>query len=404
MDCLVGLKLLPDKSVHCVVTSPPYWGLRDYGVKGQIGLEKTPKAFIRIMVRIFKEVKRVLRDDGTLWLNIGDSYASLAGGYSSSGSRGKNSVISEKTQAAVVKSKNRKPPIGLKPKDLVGIPWMLAFALRDAGWYLRQDIIWHKPNPMPESANDRCTKSHEYIFLLSKSNRYYYDQKAIATPYADKTYTTFGIEIKGSGDQTGLIMAENRANSMAVHKAKKWKSPDGWDTGPGSHGTIHRNGREKGKPFTEHKNLSRDDKNHSFHEARKGKQIDNSAGINGTGFKGHSGNKDANGDLIGDGLANKRSVWTVATKPFSEAHFATFPEELILDCIKAGCPEGGIVLDPFMGAGTTALVAQKLNRNFIGFELNPAYIKIANKRLNSHLGMFSPDHIREIKSNQLTIE
>lgn len=326
---------------------------------------------------------------GTCWINIGDSYAATGKNrtekQATKGSNINGSLESQKQSL----NQNNKIVGDLKPKDLVGIPWALAFALRADGWWLRQDIIWHKLNPMPESCNDRCTKSHEYIFLLSKSSRYYYDQKAIATPYADKTYTTFGAnsDRSGNGDGTGLIASENW--KATTRKPKEWKTPDGWDTGPGSHGTIHRNGREKGKPFSEHKNLQRDDKNHSFHESRKGKDIDNTAGINGSGFKGHSGNKDANGSLIGDGLANKRSVWSIATKSFTEAHFATFPPELIVDCIKAGCPENGIVLDPFFGAGTTGLVARKLNRNYIGIELNEGYINdIAKPRLDRELGLF----------------
>jgi DNA modification methylase len=207
----------------------------------------------------------------------------------------------------------------LKNKDLIGIPWMVAFAIRSAGWYLRQDIIWHKPNPMPESVTDRCTKAHEYIFLLSKSNRYYYDYEAVSEP---ATYV--GIVGMGAGG---------------------FKDPKNYN---GKHKNLEITGR----------------KNHTVHEKR------------------------ANGETFFSETRNKRSVWTITTKPYSEAHFATFPEDLIVDCIKAGCPEGGIVLDPFMGAGTTALVARKLNRNFVGFELNEEYIKIAEKRLRNELGLF----------------
>lgn len=368
-DALETLKRFHDKIANCIVTSPPYYGLRDYGVTGQCGLEKSPEEYIQNQVLIFREAKRVLRDDGTLWLNIGDSYAS--------GPRDRtplqacaNSTISGamSTQMQSLKQIN-KITDGLKSKDLIGIPWMLAFALRADGWYLRQDIIWQKPNPMPESVSDRCTKSHEYIFLLSKSPKYYYDAEAIATPYQDKTLTTFGCESKGKGDGSGLIKSENWGNSIEVRKPKVWKTPDGWDTAKGSHGIVHRDGRSAGKTAKE-KNAE-------------------AYGINGHGFKGHSGNYDAKGNLLGSGKANKRSVWTVATMPYSEAHFATFPEKLITDCIKAGCPDGGIVLDVFMGAGTTALVARKLNRNFIGIELNPAYIKLAEKRLQEELGLFA---------------
>jgi DNA modification methylase len=233
-----------------------------------------------------------------------------------------------------VKSEGKK--YGLKPKDLIGIPWMVAFALRSAGYYLRQDIIWSKPNPMPESVTDRCTKAHEYIFLMSKSQKYYYDHEAIKTEISDTTIKR--------------LMQDTR-----------WQ--EGSDRVPGK-----TNGKMK-----------------AVGDLRKGYEH------RGSGDKklgSHSGNYAADGSIIGGGMANKKSVWTVTTKPFSEAHFATFPEDLIVDCIKAGCPEGGLILDPFMGAGTTALVARKLNRNYIGFELNPDYIKIANKRLNDELGMF----------------
>lgn len=295
-DCITGLQSLPDKSINCCVTSPPYYGLRDYGMDGQIGLEETPEAYIAKMVEVFREVKRVLRDDGTLWLNIGDS-------YSGSGGAGNQFGQLEKKGFKKYKQGNT----GLKPKDLIGIPWMLAFTLRADGWYLRQDIIWHKPNPMPESVTDRCTKSHEYIFLLSKSAKYYYD------------YETIREEIKETN--LGFISARARTASGALG-------------GKNQH------------------NMERRD-----YDEIKG--------------------------------ANKRSVWTVTTKPFKESHFATFPEDLIAPCVLAGCPENGIVLDPFMGAGTTALVARKLNRNYVGFELNPEYKKIAEKRLFNEIGIFA---------------
>lgn len=299
-DCIEGMRNLSDKSVNCCVTSPPYFGLRDYGHEGQIGLEETPEQFVEKLVEVFREVKRVLKDDGTLWLNLGDSYARTGGDSSQSGrhwdGRDKNPTNGSNRFAK---------DLGLKAKDLVGIPWMVAFALRSDGWYLRQDIIWHKPNPMPESVTDRCTKSHEYIFLLSKSARYYYDHEAIKQPLAETSIPRLAQDVE---------------------------SQNGYDRVPGKS-----NGKMK---------------------------------------------------AVGIDTANKRSVWTVTTKPYSEAHFATYPEDLIVDCIKAGCPEGGIVLDPFMGAGTTALVARKLNRNYIGFELNPEYIRIANNRLRTHLGVF----------------
>lgn len=300
-DCIEGMKNLPDKSVNCCVTSPPYFGLRDYGHEGQIGLEETPEQFVTKLVDVFREVKRVLKDDGTLWLNLGDSYARTGGDSSQSGrhwdGREKNPTNGSNRFAK---------DLGLKAKDLIGIPWMVAFALRADGWYLRQDIIWHKPNPMPESVTDRCTKSHEYIFLLSKSQKYWYDHDAI---------------------KQAMIGEPHKPGNKATSDAGHLRNDVGTD--------------RMEKVWGE------------------------------------------------DGMANKRSVWTVTTKPYSEAHFATYPPDLIVDCIKAGCPEGGIVLDPFMGAGTTAMVARKLNRNYVGFELNPEYIKIAQNRIHNELGMFS---------------
>lgn len=334
MDCLAGLRTLPDQSVNCCVTSPPYYGLRDYGVAGQMGLEDTPEEYVARMVDVFEEVRRVLKDDGTLWVNIGDSYAATGKNRTEEQASAKSTLNgSLTTQCQSLKQKSKVTGT-LKPKDLIGIPWMLAFALRSVGWYLRQDIIWSKSNPMPESVTDRCTKAHEYLFMLSKESKYYYDAASI------KTNTEW------SSDNT--------------------KMPDGWDTGPGGHGSFHRNGREKGA-------IKKPDKQRG-HSRR------------------HNGFNDrwdqmTTKEQMSMG-ANKRSVWVVPTQPFPEAHFATFPEDLIVPCIKAGCPEGGTVLDPFMGAGTTALVARKLNRNYIGFELNPDYITIAEKRLKKELGMF----------------
>jgi len=313
-NCLDRLRDLPEKSVNTCVTSPPYWGLRDYGTgewvggdpdcnhegtvlgnnrnfvdregrgsnnksissgdcykcgatkkDDQLGLEETPEKFVENLVNVFREVRRVLRDDGTVWLNLGDSYSS--GGRKTT----TNKSLRGDNEYGVTRPK---PSEGIKEKDLIGIPWRVAFALQADGWYLRQDIIWHKPNPMPESVQDRCTKAHEYIFLLSKSPKYYYDNEAI-----------------------------------------KEETQDG--------------------------------------EKR-----------------------------------NKRSVWTVTTKPYSEAHFATYPHDLIIQCILAGCPEGGTVLDPFGGSGTTAQVSNNLNRNAILCELNPEYVEIAKVRLQESLGMF----------------
>jgi DNA modification methylase len=304
MDCVEGLKQLPDNSINCCVTSPPYWGLRDYGVEGQFGLEKTPEEYVAKMVEVFREVKRVLRKDGTLWLNMGDCYASKPPGCSgvsySSGLHGAQGDTKYRETLTKSVGTKRNTVVGnLKPKDLVGIPWMVAFALRADGWYLRQDIIWHKPNPMPESVTDRCTKAHEYIFLLTKNRKYFYDREAIRE-----------------------------------------------DPKPGNDGTIRAIARDRSGPV----------------------DIGNGAHIAERVYKEVKG-------------ANKRSVWTVATKPFKEAHFAVFPPALIEPCILAGCPENGIVLDPFMGSGTTGMVAAIHQRNFIGFELNPEYCKMAEKRI-----------------------
>ena len=263
------------ESVQCVVTSPPYWGLRNYQMDDQIGLEDTPEAFIDNMVKVFSEIKRVLKNDGTVWLNLGDSYNSQ------------------------------------KPKNLVGIPWRVALALQADGWYLRQDIIWHKPNPMPESVQDRCTKSHEYIFLLSKSANYFYDADAIREPI-----------VSGPSDIKKMNEKLDRYNAK------------------------HLNG------------------SYPLHSANKNTNI---------------GRKRAVGSIEG---RNKRSVWTITTKPYKEAHFAVFPPKLPELCIKAGSSEGDMVLDPFFGSGTTGWVAQRLGRKWIGIELNPEYIKIAEKRFN----------------------
>lgn len=328
-DALAVLKTFPDNCIDCCVTSPPYFGLRDYGVIGQIGLEKTPDEFVSRLVEVFSEVKRVMKPTATLWLNLGDSYAGSGKGMPPE--NGLNKCHHE-MYGKILPFHNKYT----KPKDLIGIPWLVAFALRNSGWYLRQDIIWHKPNPMPESVTDRCTKAHEYIFLLSKSSKYYYDAEAIKTDL------------------------KNEASLS---------TPGGWAVGPGSH----------------------DAKDHATEEgrSRKVKNIEEKKyGINGAGFQGHSGNFGKDGKLLGSGKANKRSVWTINPQPFPEAHFATFPPELIVDCIKAGCPVDGIVLDPFNGSGTTRIVAEKLGRNSIGIELNPKYIQIENRRRKKELGMF----------------
>lgn len=329
-DSLEVLKTLPDQCVHCCVTSPPYWGLRDYGVTGQMGLEKTPEEFIEKMVALFREVRRVLRDDGTLWINIGDSYAHNGAAYGSK----KSTLEGRQTEDIEMGMAKRfvKKGLGLKSKDLVGIPWLLAFALRADGWYLRQDIIWSKPNPMPESINDRCTKSHEYIFLLSKSEKYFFDQEAISQPVSPNTHARLAQDVeKQIGSTRAAGGAKHNGNMEAV--AGKFRK-------------MGENGEKNNASFNESVCLRVDRR-------------------------------------------NKRSVWEVVTRGFSEAHFATFPEELIVDCIKAGSRVGDIILDPFMGAGTTALVAKKQGRHYLGIELNPAYVEIAENRLKKELGLFA---------------
>jgi len=358
-DCRSGLKLLMDESVNCIVTSPPYYGLRDYGSIEQIGLEKSPEEFIKNLVDVFRECKRVLAADGTLWLNIGDSYASHGKNRTDEQAvRGSGLNQGFKSQIAA-KNQISKISGNLKPKDLIGIPWMLAFALRADGWYLRQDIIWHKPNPMPESVTDRCTKSHEYIFLLTKSAKYYYDHKAIMTDISEVSIKRLSqdVENQNGSDRTpgktnGAMKAKASWNGSSFDKGKTGETKE-------THGHTRSSGNKERKTGSERGCLE-------------------NTGSNVCGSVPWEGMK-----------ANKRSVWSVTTKPFKEAHFATFPQELIVDCIKAGCPEGGVVLDPFMGAGTTAIVSRKLNRNYVGFELNSDYIKISNDRIFNELGIFS---------------
>lgn len=333
-DCIQGMKELPDNSVDCCVTSPPYYGLRDYGHDGQIGLEETPEQYVAKMVEVFEQVRRVLKPEGTLWLNLGDSYAREGGD-----SKSKGRHLDGRDNNPTTGSNRYAKDFNLKPKDLIGIPWMVAFALRSAGWYLRQDIIWHKPNPMPESVTDRCTKAHEYIFLMSKSQRYYYDQEAIKQPIAEASIERLSQDVE-SQEGSSRVPGKSNGNMKAVGRKEYTKD----QAGGGSNITGHSGGyRSDGSPQ----------------------------------------------EYLLTGKANKRSVWTVTTKPFKEAHFATFPEDLIVDCIKAGCPEGGTVLDPFGGAGTTAVVARKLNRNYLLYELNPEYIKIAEKRIFNSLGLFA---------------
>lgn len=312
-DCLQGLRKLPAECVDCCVTSPPYYALRDYGCDGQIGLEDTPQAYIDRLTDVFMEVYRVLKPTGTCWLNIGDSY---------NGNKKGNTETNKNKRVAESNHFEKKLWDGAKQKDLIGIPWMLAFTLRAKGWYLRQDIIWHKPNVMPEPSTDRCTKSHEYIFLLSKSERYYFDNAQIqeeATGYDGRKDTM----MKGSTKHADApIVPGQSVQSMAKRGHERWKFKEGED------GTA-------------------------------------------------------------TPVRNKRDVWSVNTKPDMNAHFAVYPEELIRPCILAGCPKGGVVLDPFMGSGTTARVARHWGRHYVGFELNPDYIDIIRKKSNVEVDMFA---------------
>lgn len=357
------LKALPSDSVHCCVTSPPYWGLRDYGVDGQIGLEASPAEFVATMVEVFEEVRRVLRPDGTCWVNMGDSYA--AGGQGA----GAGPCKQDSNKGTLRLDRPRRAPLGLKPKDLCMMPHRLAIALQDAGWWVRQDIVWAKPNPMPESVRDRCTKSHEYIFLLTKSEKYYFDQEAIAEPVSPGTHARLSQNVQeqmGSarvpGKTNGNMKAVGRGTGVGFghgyDRVKKPRAtaniPAGWATG-----TERR----------EHRNLTG-----NYTAERK-------LAATGSGTK-NNRSFDAAMAIMPD-TRNKRSVWTIVTQPFKEAHFATFPTELPETCIKAGCPIGGMVLDPFFGAGTTGLVADRLQRDCIGIELNPAYAEIARKRIQS---------------------
>ena len=322
-DCIESMRNMSDESVHCCVTSPPYFGLRDYGHDGQIGLEQTPDEYVARLVEVFREVRRVLRDEGTLWLNLGDSYAanrtyqvkSTKGGPKHSDSQsvgGKGSVV----------------PDGLKPKDLIGIPWRIAFALQADGWYLRQDIIWAKPNPMPESVRDRCTKAHEYIFLLSKSPRYYFDAEAIAEPLADSSIARLTQPTLNAQAGSNRVPGKTNGNMKAV--------------GP------RFGGNKYGDDDSEQ---SRTKSGNEWTGASNGKR-------------------------------NRRTVWTVTTKPFKGAHFATFPPDLIEPCVLAGSPVGGVVLDPFGGAGTTGLVATQNGRDAVLCEINPDYLNMARLRID----------------------
>lgn len=384
-DALSVLRTLPDGSVNCCITSPPYWGLRDYGtgqwdggdaecshrvggqvqdnkakgaivagvrpgvdasvcldcgarrVDQQIGLEKSPEEYTAKLVEIFAQVRRVLRDDGTLWLNLGDSYNNAPGQRKQGVERNDLAGWKQQTNAGCLTIGSRHVA-NLKPKDLVGIPWRVAFALQADGWYLRSDIIWAKPAPMPESVTDRPTRSHEYIFLLSKQERYYYDFEAIKEP---------AVANHGSGNG---YKRESRLSYADDNGARGSDEP--W------------------KPRSKRDSFKR--------EGSKREQA-----IPGQSMGTHRPNRPE--DDWDTTTRNKRDVWLINSEPFPEAHFATFPPKLILPCVLAGCPEGGTVLDPFSGAGTALLVAKENGRKFIGIELNPEYVAMAEKRMSQEV-------------------
>ena len=327
-DVREQLALLEPDSIDCVVTSPPYWGLRDYGVDGQIGLERTLGEHLEVIVEVFEGVRRAMKPTATLWLNYGDCYATSPNG---------RSAAATKAAGKDDRTFRDKPfsTIGgvLKPKDLCMIPNRLAIALQEAGWWVRSEIIWHKPNPMPESIKDRPGSSHEKVWLLSKSPRYFYDHEAVAEGLTESSVARLSQDIEtqeGSYRQPGKTNGPMKAVGSLHMRETSRKDGDRW--------RLHEGGVAK------------------------------------------------------RGTRNLRNVWTIATAAFSEAHFATFPPALAERCIKAGCPEGGTVLDPFFGAGTTGLVAARLQRNCIGIELNPEYAAIARKCIISDAPLFANDN------------
>lgn len=339
-DCRDVLKTLTDESVNCCVTSPPYFGLRDYGCAGQIGLEPTPEEFVSEMVNVFRELRRVLRGDGTLWLNLGDTYNNSDKWGGGGANTGKHSIDAGGKVPSWSGVRRKWPGVeGIKQKDLIGIPWRVAFALQADGWYLRQDIIWHKPNPMPESVTDRCTKAHEYVFLMTKSARYYFDAKAIAEPVAQSSIERLsqpnlnnqkGID-RVTGKTNGTMKAVGRGGVNAFRGQGHFRD--------GENGPANRTGRDM-------RNVGAESK-----------------------------------------TRNKRSVWNITTQPYKDAHFATFPPALVRPCILAGCPVGGTVLDPFGGSGTTGMVATELGRKSILIELNPKYVELCRDRCNITPGL-----------------
>lgn len=334
-DCRKSMQQLINQGakVQMCVTSPPYFGLRDYGVSGQLGLESTVDEYVENMVQVFRLVRELLHDDGTLWLNLGDSYAGSGRGMTRTGlNDGKN----PKTKGLILPKQNAAQS-NLKPKDLIGIPWRVAFALQADGWYLRQDIIWHKPNPMPESITDRCTKAHEYIFLFSKSRKYFFNHEAIKEPVAESSLKRLSQNIE---NQSGSERAIGKTN------------------GP-MKAVISISSRDNFKRADSKRAVAIPNQSTGTHRAER---------------------EDSEYDLL---TRNKRSVWYIATKPYKGAHFATYPPDLIEPCVLAGSRANDIVFDPFMGSGTTAAVALTHDRQYLGCELNPEYETLQTERLNS---------------------
>jgi DNA modification methylase len=342
-NCVDKIKELENNSIDCVVSSPPYFGLRDYGVDEQFGLEKTYQDYLANTVKVFETFRPKLKDTATIWWNVGDTYSNYKDCKSIGQTLAKGTSREKAHEITKGKSHTRDSKLlkksGLKDKDLMMIPNRVAIALQDAGWYIRSEIIWHKPNPMPESVRDRPTSCHEKIWLITKSKKYYYDHEAIKEPITDTT--AIRLLQKNIDNQKGSL----RGNG-----------------GMKSNGNMKAVGRKK---------------------------FDKNMGGSNTSFVDHSGYKKADGSYMINPTRNKRNVWTITTKPFRDAHFATFPKDLIEPCIKAGCPENGTVLDPFGGSGTTGIVAALNNRNAILIELNQDYIDIANRRINKEVGLFN---------------
>lgn len=363
-DARTRLLELESETVQCCVTSPPYWGLRSYGIgaeNGELGHESTPDAYVANLVAVFHEVKRVLRADGTLWLVIGDSYCGSWGNYRAQnrGAGRQRAIVngSQVPNPAYDGSENWRPPTtdvpGLKHKDLVGIPWMTAFALRADGWYLRSEIIWEKPGPMPESVTDRPTKSHEQVFLLAKSERYYYDAEAIKEPANPAS----NLKWERNGPCSEVIVP---GQSHAQHRKDRVIPIDG--VGSNRHGDQER------LPIRSRPSVKRGGFNGKTNEL-EGREA----------FRAVTETR------------NKRDVWTVPFEPCSEAHFAMFPSKLIEPCILAGAPRGGVVLDAFMGSGTTAIECIRLQRHYLGIELNPKNVAMAKRRVADMVGpLFTP--------------